>query len=98
MNFGTGSSGSSPPLSCGEHPHSSLDFDDEFNLDRQAKRQACNAEHDAAGELILSEDLKQKLGRSVRDVRMISEITLGGDIGSLSDPPLPSGETAGLSR
>ena len=80
MNFGQETSGSSPPLLMVSHPHSSLDFDDEFNLDRQAKRQACNAEHDAAGELILSEDLEQQLGRSIRDFRMVSEITLGGDV------------------
>ena len=47
-----------------------LDYD--FQLDRGAEREACDAIHRAAGALLFSEDLLQQLGGGVGDFRLIA--------------------------
>lgn len=59
----------------------------QFQFDRNAKRQACNAKHDPPGKLLLSEDLEQHFGCAVCDLRVVPEIALGCNIDAELDDP-----------
>src|SRR5436853_3653279 len=58
------------PLSC--------HFENDFQLDRSAKRKACDAIHQAARALVFSEDVLQQLGSGVSDLRLIADISRSG--------------------
>jgi hypothetical protein len=50
-------------------------FENEFQLDRRAERQAGNSVHQAAGVLVFSEDVLQQLGRTVSNFGLVAEIS-----------------------
>jgi hypothetical protein len=58
-----------------------------FQLDRGAERKACDAIHQSARALIVSEDFLQELRSGVSDFRLIADISRSGHRNTEPDDP-----------